>query len=390
MSSHLKQSTLSNGAQLIPLDLEAQEQLKLPENVITQHVNLDHNSILMFAGKLPENLTLKNNSTVRLEQNATLKDCVVDNSRIFLNQTKGSNSVFANSSIDDQLDPDETVPLSRTDTIENFYFKNCDLTGKLHFFNINSNHHGICTNMQGENVCVDQSLIDGGSYENVNFRNSLIQQPGTSYFKNCNFADTSVTNHEQFDKDFEKGHGPEHVFNDAVLISSTIITDQHHQTYLDKVKARHMMAINGLYAENSDIIGPNKRATKIFMDNLMFNHEDIDFHDADQSIKVAGLRWYNRHPHTNDVYYTKLLENHQFNTQNMNHAHNFSPMETSYSLIRQGAKMLYGYGQANEADDFNKIDQELAFITKESKALDTSITDTLNSRLHKVNEFELE
>lgn len=386
MSTYLKKSQLANGAQLVPLDQTAQDQLKLPEAIIAQHVHLDKSSILVFAGKLPENLTLKNNATVRLEQNATLANCVVDNSSIYLSHTKGANSTFADSSIDDQID--QTASLAQPDIIKNYYFKNCDLSGKLHFFNNNSNH-GICANMQGENVNLNQSLIDGGSYENVNFRNSLIQQPGTSYFKNCNFADTSVTNHEQFDKDFEKGQGPEHVFNDAVLMSSTIITDQHHQTYLDKVKARHMMAINGLYAENSDIIGPNKRVTKIFMDNLMFNHEDIDFHDADQSIKVAGLRWYNRHPHTNDVYYTKLLENHQFNTQNMNHAHNFSPMETSYSLIRQGAKMLYSYGQANETDDFNKIDQELAFITKESKALDTSITDTLNSRLHKVNEFEL-
>lgn len=387
MSTYLKKSQLANGAQLVPLDQTAQDQLKLPEAIIAQHVHLDKSSVLVFAGKLPENLTLKNNATVRLEQNATLANCVVDNSSIYLSHTKGANSTFADSSIDDQID--QTASLAQPDIIKNYYFKNCDLSGKLHFLNVNPKRHAICANMQGENVSLDQSLIDGGSYEDVNFRDSLIQQPGTTYFENCHFANTAITNHEQLGKDFEKVQGPEHFFTNTKLMMSTIITDRHHQTYLDHISGRHLMAINGLYAENSKIMGPDKRATKIFMDNLMFNHEDIDFHDAPQSVKVAGLRWYNRHPHTNDVYYTKLLEKRKFNTQNMNHAHNFSPMETSYSLIRQGAKMLKGYHQANETDAFNKIDQELALITRQSSALDLSITDSINNRLHKVNEFEL-
>ena len=91
MSTYLKKSQLANGAQLVPLDQTAQDQLKLPEAIITQHVHLDKSSILVFAGKLPENLTLKNNATVRLEQNATLANCVVDNSSIYLSHTKGAN-----------------------------------------------------------------------------------------------------------------------------------------------------------------------------------------------------------------------------------------------------------------------------------------------------------
>lgn len=372
----LKSRQLKNGGLLVPLTQTAQKEINHSENYLAQAIHLERGSILMFSSKLPKRTTITGNSVVRLDKDSMIDDSIINNSKIYLH-----NNIIKQSKIDhSQIDAagKENADIYESSIVK-YDIKDSNLTGKLH---LSSESRHSCAYVAGHDLIALDSALLGGTYENSTVTNSIIEQPATSLIRDSSLAYAVFLNHEQVSP-YTKTQDINHVIEGSTITKSTIINDSHHGFYLTNSKMNHCLSINGLIAEHSNIQGPHK-PNHLLLNNLMFDNDNLDFRDAEKSIKVAGLPGYHKNTHTDNVYYTNLRNDHTFNLKNIKSSHNVTQFESSLSLtknIEQMHKQTSNYHMS--------VDTYQDKIMQASKKLDQHINQAIDPKAISISNIDL-
>lgn len=372
-----KNHQLTNGGLLVPMDDAAQAEIERGDTYIKHKLHLESGSTLMFSGSLPNRTSIKGDSVVRLDKNSTIYDSIIDNSNIYLQRGKISHSEVDNSIIHDAKDHDSLI--------ENYTVKNSEFDGKT---NLVSTKHHIVSDVKAIGINAQNSTLDGGIYENADFRNSIVQQPGTTAIANSDLTDTIFINSEQANKDWDNDNSQSHFLDNCSIKDSTIINDKYHGVFLNTIQMKNAMLYNGIIADHSEISGPQQSNLRLLLDNLQFSNNTLDFKLDDKSVKVAGTSWYHKNTHTDSVYYTNLHNNKTFNDVNTVHSRNFKEAFLPQTLL-ENEQALHNLNEFDPNRPNASVKDSLMAIHNKAKEVGEELNNISNPSLNKSDDLEL-
>lgn len=232
------------------------------------------------------------------------------------------------------------------------------------------------------------STLDGGIYENADFRNSIVQQPGTTAIANSDLTDTIFINSEQTSKDWDNDNSQSHFLDNCSIKDSTIINDKYHGVFLNTIQMKNAMLYNGIIADHSEISGPQQSNLRLLLDNLQFSNNTLDFKLDGKSVKVAGASWYHKNTHTDSVYYTNLHNNKTFNDVNTVHSRNFKEAFLPQTLF-ENEQALHNLNEFDPSRPNASVEDSLMTIHNKAKEVGEELNNISNPSLNKSDDLEL-
>lgn len=306
--------TTANGGYLVPLDSAAETDLKNSLPHLADQVTVSNGSVLFFKQQLPQKVILKNHARLNLGKNATLHNCLFDNSDVTLDYGTMENSLVLNSKLFSK-----TPAINR---INNYLIKDSVLLDHLV---LNAKELTACESAYARDLALTDTAIDGGVYANLTAKNSTLAQPGSTLVCDSHLINSVLIDPKECNKDWSAlSMTPEHFLNDTTLTNAFVFNDNERQTYLEACQIDNAIVTNGATCEKTVIKGPKDPQAKLVLHGLDAKYDNLDLQNSQKSVLVAGRQiWLRKRPnfahldYVHDYTQTDIGRDRHFKTANL-------------------------------------------------------------------------
>lgn len=362
--------TTANGGYLVPLDSAAETALKNALLHLADQVTVSQGSVLFFKQQLPQKVILKNHARLNLGKNATLHNCLFDNSDVTLDYGTMENSLMVNSKLFSK------TPASNH--INNYLIKDSVLLDHLV---LNAKELTACESAYARNLILTNTAIAGGVYANLQAENSTLVQPGSTLVCDSNLINSVLIDSKERNQDWSAlSMTPEHFLNNTTLTNAFVFNDNERQTYLEACQINSAIVTNGATCERTVIKGPKDPQAKLILNGLDAKYNNLDLQNSQESVLVTGRQiWLRKRP----------------NFAHLDYVHNYTQTDIGRDRHFKTAKL-----SPNLVNKLNSLQQPSVTITHKQAEINhdsaqqaTQVTDLLVHDLkygaQKANDLDL-